>query len=201
MITLDIEQGSNEWFQARLGIPTASVFDKIVTTTGAPSKSAEKLMYKLAGERIIGYAEEGYINEAMQRGIDLEEEARMLFQITTDMEVEKVGICFHDESRKFACSPDGKVGDNEGLEIKCPSLAVHVEYLLNNKLPATYFQQVQGSLFVTGWERYHFFSYYPGMRPFHIVVERDEIWIAKFSKAIKEFCDELEEVYNKLMKD
>lgn len=202
MIVLDIEQGKPEWHDARLGIPTASVFDQILTTKGEISTQREKLLYKLAGERVAGSAEESYSNTAMLRGIEMEPEARTLFEITTGLKVDQVGFCYSDESRKVGCSPDGKiVGVNEGLEIKCPSIAVHVEYLMKKKLPTKYFQQVQGSLAVTGWDRWHFLSYYPAIKPFHIVVERDEIWIAKFSKAIKEFTEELEEVYNRLMED
>lgn len=199
MITLDVEQGTPEWFAARRGIPSASVFDKILTTKGDLSKSATKLMYQLAGERITGEKEEGYTNGAMQRGIELEPEARALFDLITGKEVAEVGICYHDERKDRSCSPDGLVGDNEGLEIKCPSLAVHVEYLLGKKLPMAYFQQVHGSLYVTGFERWHFFSYYPGIKPFHIVVERDEIWIAKLGKALDNFVAELDETHKLLM--
>jgi len=199
MIILDVEQGTPEWHSARLGIPTASVFDKILTTTGEISKQREKLIYKLAGERVAGIAEDSYSNDAMLRGIEMEAEARSLFELTTGLQVEQIGFCYNDESKTVGCSPDGLIGDDEGLEIKCPSIAVHVEYLIGGKLPTTYFQQVQGSLAVTGRKRWHFFSYYPAVKPFHIIVERDEIWIAKFSKAVKEFTEELEEVYNKLM--
>lgn len=199
MITLDVEQGSPEWFAARCGIPSASVFDKILTTKGDLSKSATKLMYQLAGERITGEKEEGYTNGAMQRGIELEPEARALFELITGKEVAEVGICYHDERKDRSCSPDGLPDENEGLEIKCPSLAVHVEYLLGKKLPMAYFQQVQGSLYVTGLERWHFFSYYPGIKPFHIVVERDEIWIAKLGKALDDFVAELDDTHKTLM--
>lgn len=198
MIIEDMDQGSPEWFAARVGIPSASVLDKIITTKGELSKSGKKLMYQLAGERIVGEKEEGYTNGAMQRGIELEPEARALFQLVTGLEAKEAGICYKDEKKAFSCSPDGLVGDGAGLEIKCPSLAVHVEYLLGNKLPTAYFQQVQGSLYITGLERWHFFSYYPGMPPFHIVVERDEIWIGKLAKALDDFVVELDEIYNTL---
>lgn len=205
MIILDVKQGEPEWFAARCGIPSASVFDKILTTKGDLSKSSQKLLYQLAGERITGEKEEGYTNGAMQRGIELEPEARALFQLITGKEVAEVGICYHDERKDRSCSPDGLVETGmtlmEGLEIKCPSLAVHVEYLLGNKLPTAYFQQVQGSLYITGLERWHFLSYYPGIKPFHIVVERDDIWIAKLSKALDNFVAELDDTYKLLMED
>ena len=204
LILDDIEQGSEEWFAARIGIPSASVFDKIIGSQGKISTQQQKLIYQLAGERITGEKEESYTNGAMQRGTEFEPEARECFELITDLEVSEVGICYFDERKDRSCSPDGLIGTNpllakQGLEIKCPSLAVHVEYLLRNKLPTAYFVQVQGSLYVTGCEQWHFLSYYPGMPPFHIVVERDEMWIAKLSKALDGFTVELNETHKKLL--
>ena len=199
MIIENFEQGSPEWFAARVGIPSASVFDKLITSKGALTTSRQKLIYKLAGEKVLGEKEEGYSNGAMQRGIELEPEARSLFELITGKEVKEVGLCYYDERKDRSCSPDGLVGDKQGLEIKCPSLAVHVEYLLSNKLPTAYFQQVQGSMYITGLDQWHFFSYYPGIKPFHIIVERDEIWIAKLGKMLDNFVAELEETHKLLM--
>ena len=202
MIILDVEQGSEEWFAARVGVPSASIFDKIVTSKGALSTSKQKLIYKLAGERVIGAKEDGYTNGAMQRGIDLEPEARALFELITGLEVEEVGLCYYDEQKDRSCSPDGHiVKEKEGLEIKCPELQTHVEYLIGKKLPTKYIQQVQGSLYITGLERWHFFSYYPGMKPLHIVVERDEIFIAKLSKALDDLVVELDETHKLLIEE
>lgn len=199
MIIEDFKQGSPEWFAARVGIPSASIFDKLITSKGVLSTSRQKLIYKLAGEKIIGEKEEGYTNGAMQRGIELEPEARALFELITGLEVEEVGLCYYDERKDRSCSPDGLVGKDEGLEIKCPELQTHVEYLIGGKLPTKYIQQVQGSLYITGLDRWHFFSYYPGMRPFHIVVERDEVFIAKLDKALNDFVTELEDTYKLLI--
>lgn len=200
MIVLDdVEQGSQEWKDARVSIPSASVFDKLITSKGDVSKSRQKLLYQLAGEKIIGVKEEGYTNGAMQRGIELEPEARLLFEMMTGLEVKEVGLCYFDERKDRSCSPDGIMEiEQEGLEIKCPELATHVEYLIGNKLPTKYFQQVQGSMYITGFEKWHFLSYYPGMKPFHTVVERNEMWIAKLSKVLDDFVAELEETHNKL---
>jgi hypothetical protein len=200
MIILDVEQGSPEWDDARVGIPSASIFDKLITSKGALSTSRQKLLYKLAGERALGAKEEGYTNGAMQRGIELEPEARALFELITDLEVEEVGLCYYDERKDRSCSPDGHIiKEKEGLEIKCPELQTHVEYLIGNKLPTKYIQQVQGSLYITGLERWHFFSYCPGMKPLHIIVERDEIFIANLSKALDDFIVELDETHKFLI--
>ena len=202
MIILDVEQGSDEWFAARVGVPSASIFDKIVTSKGALSTSKQKLIYRLAGERVLGEKEEGYTNGTMQRGIELEPEARLLFELITGLEVEEVGLCYYDKRKDRSCSPDGHIiNEKEGLEIKCPELQTHVEYLIGKKLPTKYIQQVQGSLYITGLERWHFFSYYPGIKPLHIVVERDEIFIAKLSKALDDFVVELDETHKLLIEE
>ena len=205
MIIEDFKQGSPEWFAARVGIPSASAFDKLITSKGVLSTSRQKLLYKLAGERVLGEKEEGYTNGAMQRGIELEPEARALFELITGLDVKEVGLCYYDERKDRSCSPDGIIPisneNGQGLEIKCPELQTHVEYILGKKLPTKYFQQVQGSLYITGLEKWHFFSYYPGMKPFHIVVERDEIWIAKLSKALDDFVVELEDTHKLLIEE
>lgn len=197
MIIIDCEQGSEEWFAARVGIPSASNFDKIITAKGEPSKSAKKYMLQLAGERIIGDKEESYQNAAITRGIEMEGEARAFFEMLHGP-VEQVGLIYKDENKDTSCSPDGLPKDT-GLEIKCPSLAVHVEYLLGNKLPTTYFQQVQGSMFVTGFSSWWFMSYYPGMNPLIIKVDRDIMFMGKLGKAIKEFNEKLDKIHQQLL--
>jgi putative phage-type endonuclease len=153
MIVLDIEQGTEEWQKARLGIPTASNFDKIVTTKGDLSKQSKKYLYTLASEQVTGVKEEGYTNGVMQRGNELEQEARDFYELTQSATIEKVGFVYSDESKSVGASPDGFVGEEGGIEIKCPLAHTHVGYLLGKKLPTEYIQQVQGNLFVTGRDR------------------------------------------------
>lgn len=197
LIENSFEQRSPEWYAAKAGIPSASNFDKIITTTGQPSKQAEKYMYQLAGERLLGKIEEGYCNAAMTRGIEMEPEARQFYEVLHDCEVEQVALVYRDERKLYSCSPDGLLPSG-GLEIKCPSLAVHIEYMLGGKLPATYYQQVQGSLFVTGLEWWDFESYYPGVKPFLIRVEPDLKFHAKLEAALEQFCTELDKITDKL---
>jgi len=198
MLRLDIEQGTNEWFQAKLGIPSSSNFDKILTpATGKPSAQAKNYMYRLAGERITGIPVETYQNATIQRGVELELEARSAFEFIEDQAVELVGICFPDEKRKFCCSPDG-LFDNTGLEIKCPLLHTHVGYLLAGKLPTDYIPQVQGSMLVTGAPFWWFMSYYPGMDSLIIKVKRDVEYLIKLKVALDTFCDELDNTTEKL---
>jgi len=149
MIRLDVMQGSIEWWEARVGRPSASCFDKIITTKGEPSKQAKNYLYELAGERIAGAKPDIYQNAAMLRGLELEAEARAYFELVEDLEVQQTGICYTDDKR-FSCSPDGLFGET-GIEIKCPLIHTHVGYLLAGDLPIEYFQQVQGSMLVTGF--------------------------------------------------
>jgi len=195
MRIIDCIQGTPEWFAARLGVPSASNFDKIVTTKGEPSKQAQEYMYKLAGEYVSGSQEDTYQNAAMLRGTELEDEARAYYQMLNDVMVQQVGFCIADG---FGCSPDGLVGEHGLVEIKCPSVAVHVEYILNGKLPTAYFQQVQGQLLVTGREWCDFISYYPLLRPFIIRVGRDSDFIDTLAKELKSFCKQLNETSERI---
>jgi len=194
MKIINVEQRSPEWYACRLGVPTASNFDKIVTMKGDPSKQAEKYMFKLAGEKVSGACEESYTNGAMQRGIELEDEARQLYQIINGVEVEQVGFCLADG---YGCSPDGLVEDGL-IEIKCPSIAVHVGYLLDNKLPSDYFQQVQGQLLVTGRKWCDFVSYYPGIKPLIVRVEPDKAFLKALNIELQVFCKLLDETISKI---
>jgi putative phage-type endonuclease len=198
MVIVDCIQGSEEWFAERVGRPSASRFSEIITTTGQPSKQAEKYLHELAGERVVGFKAETYINANMARGIEMEAEARQLYELMSGVEVEQVGICYQDEERKYGASPDGLVGESGLLEIKCPTLHVSVKYLLAGSLPTDYFQQVQGQLFVTGREWVDFMSYYPGLKPMVVRVQRDEKFIAALKNELDAFCDRLDEVEAKL---
>lgn len=200
MIALELDQQTPEWYAARCGVPSASNFDKIVTTKGEPSKQAQKYLYQLAGERVIGKQEETYQNGFMQRGVELEAEARQFYELVTDSIVQKVGLCFPDESRQYACSPDGFVGIDGGLEIKCPSMAVHIGYVIDNVLPTEYLQQVQGNLLVTGRQWWDFVSYYPGLKPLIVRVERDEKFLAALKLSLELFHQNLEEITKRISK-
>lgn len=193
MIILDIPQQSEEWFSARCGIPSASNFKKIITSTGKPSTQAKKYMYQLAGERLLGRKEETYSNYHMERGNALEGEARLYYELITNKEVEQVGLVYKDERKLYSCSPDGM-----GLEIKCPSLAVHTEYLDGGKIPTDHVAQVQGCMYVTGYESWDFLSYYPGMKHLLVTVERDEEFMKILDELLEKFCANLEKVSKRL---
>lgn len=190
------EQRTPEWFAARMGIPTASGFSKLITPTGKPSTSADGYINELVAERITGKCVEIYVNEAMQRGTDLEPEARSFFVFFAGLDVTDAPLCLHDTIDAGA-SPDGFVGDDELLEIKCPSASTHLEYLRNNCLPAKYIPQVQGQLWITGKRKAHFVSYHPDLKPLIICVERDEVFIDKLQSEVIKAVDKI----NQLVKE
>lgn len=198
MKIIDCVQGTPEWLAARCGIPTASNFDKIVDISGKPSKQRKKYLYQLAGERITGKAEETYQNGAMQRGIKLEAEARNYYEFTCGKTVKEVGFCLVDGKWKYGASPDGLVDKDGKVEIKCPTIATHVTYLVDGGLPSDYFQQVQGQLLVTGRDWCDFISYYSGMNPLIVRVEPDKKFLAILKAELEAFCAELEEVVAKI---
>lgn len=198
----NITQGTPEWFREHAGKPGASSFNKIVTTKGEPSKQAKDYALQLAGEYLLGTVEQGYISHAMQIGIEREEEARNRFEWERDIEVKQVGMVYLDERKDRLCSPDGLIYETdsiEGFECKCPILKTHIKYLLDGKLPTEYYTQVQGSLYITGVSYWWFMSYYPGLEPLIIRVERNEKFIEKLDKALDDFCFEIVKIIKKLI--
>jgi hypothetical protein len=186
------EQGSPEWLAARLGIPSASMFAKIVTTKGIWSASADAYINQLVAERLTGEREEVFQSHHMLRGTELEPDARDLYSLISDAEVTEVGFCLHD-TLSAGCSPDGLIGEDGGLEIKAPAPATHVEYLRGGVLPSKYKQQVMGCLWITGREWWDFVSYHPTMKPLIVRVERDEEYIAALEKCVTKAVNLIEE--------
>ncbi len=198
MIILDTEQGTPGWFAARAGRPTASNFAKVVTGTGNPSTQVKAYMFALIAETLATSPLESYSNRAMERGIELEQEAVDYYQFDREVDVQRVGLCYQNEERLWSCSPDGLVGMDGGLEIKCPSHPVHIEYLLAGTIPTKYKPQVQGSLWITGRDWWDFMSYHPGLPSLIVRVERDETYIARLSKAVSQLSDDLQENLQKI---
>lgn len=198
MKIVECQQNTPPWFAARCGIPTASCFDRIVTSTGEASKQRTKYLYQLAGERISGQTEDPYQSASMARGKEMEEEAKNLYLMTSDEEFQSVGFCLADGEFKYGASPDGLIGNDGGLEIKCPNLSTHVGYLLKKSVPTDYFQQVQGNLLITGRKWWDFVSYFPGIRPHIIRAYPDTVFLNILRQELGRFCNELEQTVKKL---
>lgn len=200
MRMIDCEQGSEEWFAARLGVPSSSMFAKIVTTKGVWSTQADSYINQLVAEKLTGERTEIYQNEHMIRGVELEPEARANYELITGHDAEEVGFCLHDDIAA-GCSPDALVLDKGGLEIKCPAPATHVSYLRDGTLPSKYYQQVMGCLWITGREWWDFMSYHPSMKPLIVRVERDEEYIESLAKNVDKAVKLIEENVEKFFKN
>jgi putative phage-type endonuclease len=181
-IIKDIEQGSQEWLQLRLGVATASNFDKIITSSGVESKTLKEYAFELASDSLLTEPEASFQSEAMIRGNQLEEEAKSYYSFVTDNKVEEVTFI---KKGNIGYSPDGLISDNGLVEIKCPLKKNHLKYLIDNKLPTKYKAQVQGGLYISEREYCDFISYHPLFKDekkmLVIRVERDEEFIKKLS--------------------
>lgn len=189
----DILQGSEQWHAVRRGRPTASNFDKIITARkGELSKGADAYISELIAECFV-QDDERMPTFWEQRGLELEPQARKAFTELTGLTIKPVGFVTRQEDNGVeivGCSPDALVMDGNviisGLETKCPKASTHVQYMRDGILPEAYIQQVHGSMAITGFDHWHFFSFYPGFQPFHLRVERDD-YTEKLSAALDEF--------------
>lgn len=183
MIRVDVAQGSREWLRARAGIPSASNAHRIVTPAkGAPSSAMHGYACELLAEQALGRPLDDATTGYMQRGTQLETEARAWYALQRDTDVEQVGFLLRDD-RQFGCSPDALVGDDGGLEIKCPSADKHLSYMLG-EAESLYRCQIQSALWVTGREWWDFVSFHPELPPVLIRFQRDEEFIAKLAEGV-----------------
>lgn len=195
----DFEQYSMQWWAIRRGVPTASMFGKIITPAkGELSKQADDYIHQLIADQYDPeYGEvEDYVSAAMRNGTQMEPEARRFYEFERDCTVDEVGFCIDDDGR-FGCSPDGLVGGDGGLELKSPLAKTHIAYLIADELPDAYKPQVHGSLVVTGREWWDFMSYVPGFPPLLIRVEPDE-YTEKVRKALDDFWPRYQEALEKV---
>jgi hypothetical protein len=183
----DFAQGTPEWRNARLGIPTASQFAAVKAK--GEGKVRRKYMMQLIGEIMTGEPCESYSNSHMERGHEQEPDARNLYAFMRDVEPIQVG--FVRNGRKGA-SPDSMVGDNGMCEIKTKLADLQAEILLADRLPPEHVAQCQGNLWVAEREWIDFVSYCPRMPLFVKRVYRDEPYIQMLSKECDLFLSELD---------
>jgi len=173
------------------GIPSASAFSKIITSGGKASTSVDGYISSLIAESKLTSPRDWIGTDDMIHGNQYEPVARDLYSFLNDKEVEQVGFCMTDDYR-FGCSPDGLIDDRKGgVEIKCPRLETHIEYVIKGVLPTKYKIQVHGCMFVTGCKYWDFMSYADGEDPFIIRIEADD-FTEKLGEAVGEFTDKLE---------
>jgi putative phage-type endonuclease len=186
MIIHNIEQGSEAWFAARCGRVTGTRFKALVAGEG--TATYKDLVTNIVCEIITNKAEETYSNAIMEHGIETEPIARLEYVFLFETEVKTAGFITPDEDHKYftwiGISPDGLLPEEGILEIKCPLMRTHFEYIEANKLPAEYRYQVQGQLFVTGLKYCDFMSFVDGMKPFIIRVYPDLELFKEFEKRL-----------------
>jgi putative phage-type endonuclease len=196
-----MEQRSEEWFKARLGKVTASrVVDVLAKIKSGESASRRNYKIQLVSERLTGEKQETYVNQAMQDGIDREFYAREKY-VQQFGEVEEVGFIQHP-TLEAGASPDGLVGTDGIIEIKCPMGSTHTETLMTQDIPSKYVPQVQFQLLVTGRKWCDFVSYNP-MFPEHLQVfvkriEADPVYQKELESEVRKFLEEVDDVINKL---
>jgi hypothetical protein len=193
MIVVHCQQASDEWWEHKRAVPSASNFHRIVTSTGKLSKQSDGYIAELIAE-VASFNPKFFTTrgtEAMRNGQTTEPEARRFYEMERGVDVEQVGVCFSDDER-FCCSPDGLVEPDGGLELKCPSLPVMAEYLMDNRLPLEHKAQVHGCLIVTGRAWWDYLAYAPGLKPLLIRVEPDE-YTETLRVALDDFWERLQD--------
>ena len=200
MRIIPCEQGTLEWVTARLGIPTASQFHRIITPRGRLSSQAQAYMNELLAERIINQPATAETSKWMERGKALESEAADWYAMMASCEPVRVGFCLHDEVNAGA-SPDRLIGDDGLLEVKCPTAATHIGYLRSGiGAESDHWVQVQGQLWVTGRAWADVLSYCPGISPAGFVVRVYASPDATLvGEAVRSFSIELESAYHDLL--
>lgn len=202
MIVYDFEQGSDEWRILRGQQATASNVHKAIKQDGTLSKQSDLYIRSLLAKQVaLGAIDEGFKSSAMERGTEMEEEARLRFELITGLDVHQVGFCVREDG-VAACSPDGliKTGDKytSGLEIKCPIATTQIEWLMANKVPTGHVAQVQCLMWVCDLPDAWFMSYHPVLPFLLIRVQRDEEYIAKMARGLTVFKRAMEEERVKL---
>jgi hypothetical protein len=188
-------QGSEGWVRARLGIPTASCFHLIVTPKRLQlSEARHKYKYKLLAEWLTGQQQDEFADPSMQRGSELEARAVAYYSFKTGREVDPVGLCLTDDER-IGCSPDGLIGDEGGLEIKCPMAPQCVAFLCDEHIEENHRMQIQGGLFVTRrkwWDAMAWNPYIDTFPPKIVRVDPDPKAQQALSEFLPIFLDEIE---------
>ena len=196
MIVVDVEQGSAAWEQARLGVATASNASKILTPTGRLSSARDEYVGRLLAEYALGEPVEEFGGSFhTERGKALEPMALSHYKFQHDADVRKVGFVFRDSDRLAGCSPDGLVGDDGGLELKCPSPGNHLIWWLHGtqtgEIPKKHVPQAQFSLWVTGRRWWDWMSFHPDLPPLLVRLAPDPAWQAALDACMPAVFDEI----------
>ena len=199
-----MEQGSIEWHQARLGKVTASRISDVMAKLKSGGEAATRSSYRLqlVTERLTGKPTEMFKNAAMQWGSDTEPFARSTYEAMTGILVVLEGFVDHPTIKNAGASPDGLVGRDGLIEIKCPESKTHVEYLCSGSPPSEYVRQMQFQMACTGRDWCDFMSYDPrlpeSLQTLIVRVERDDKAIATIESEVVAFLETVDELETKL---
>lgn len=202
MKTHTMIQYSPDWWKARAGHVTASNADRIVTAVRfEASKQQDKYIDEIISELVTGvtpnFFSETPMTPAMRHGRDTEPEARRWYNLHAGVDVQMVGGVESDCGRLWS-SPDGLIGSDGVLELKCPLPKTHFGYLRRGVLPVEYKPQCHAHLLITGRSYVEFVSYCPQADPFVLRVEPDE-WTQRLSDELEVFLAKLEVAKAKIM--
>jgi putative phage-type endonuclease len=200
-----MEQGTEAWFNIRIGKVTASrVADVLAKTKTGYSTTRDNYMAQLVCERLTGQKGESFTNAAIQHGIETEAYARAAYEARYDVLVDEVGFVSHPTIEMSGASPDGLVGGDGLIEIKCPNTATHIETLLSESVPNKYYTQMQFQIACTGRKWCDFVSFDnrlpTELQMFVKRVPRDDMYIKLIEDEIVKFLNELDIKIAQLMK-
>jgi hypothetical protein len=198
MEIIDCEQRGPDWYRARAGIPTASMFKTVMAsgkTAADDSKTRKAYLYKLAGEVITGEPMESFSNHHMERGRVMEEEARAMYVFTTDNECKQVGFIRNGDK---GASPDSLIGQSGLLEVKTCLPHIMIEFLIKDQFPPCFKAQTQGQLWVAEREWVDLCVFWPNMPLFVKRAYRDEAYISKLDLEVRLFNAELADVVSRI---
>ncbi|UNE54872.1 lambda exonuclease family protein [Bartonella machadoae] len=197
-----MDQRTAEWFQARLGKVTASNVYNILSRTakGLPTSKYEDYKIKLMTERLTGEISQSYITPSMQWGIEHEEDALKEYEFIYDADVIKCGFIPHPTIEMAGASPDGLIGEDGLVEVKCPQSTTHLRFFMYDEIKPEYIAQMQFQMACTGRKWCHFISYNPqfvgrstGLRMKVKRIHRDDEQIEQLTKAVEVFLAEIEQ--------
>jgi predicted phage-related endonuclease len=207
MNLLELKQGTPEWLKARIGNVTGSRVRDVLSVLKSGKGSTQKrkdYMVDLLTERLTGRAIEHYVTPAMEWGITTEPHARAAYEAITGNDVDLVGIYAHPTIECFTDSPDGIVGEDGVVEFKCPTTSTHIDWIIEDVLPAEYEPQLLSHLACSGRAWVDFMSFDPRLPPrdqyFLKRLERKDCTdkIAAMEAGVIQFLAELQEMMGKL---
>lgn len=195
-------QGTDTWREARLGCATASRFaDIIAAVKNGEAAARRNYRAQLVCERLTGIPQDQYVSDAMLFGTETEPVARLAYEAETGHVVTETGFIAHAALRA-GCSPDGLIGADGGVEIKCPNTATHIETLLDGAMPMKHAPQVQGCMWITGRRWWDFVSFDPRLpdrlRLFVVRVPRDDAYIKRLAGEVNTFLLEVDDFERRL---